>query len=152
MANNISNDHPNGTGLSRARWLLKAVFGLVPLVAGLDKFTNLLTTWEKYLNPAVSRIIPAVTFMHIVGVIEIAAGLVVLLGGHRLTRLGAYVVSAWLLGIVVNLLTMGQFLDVAVRDFVMACGAFTLAKLEEAATQGVLDAPTTHTTSSHSHA
>jgi uncharacterized membrane protein YphA (DoxX/SURF4 family) len=115
--------------LNQPYWILKVAFGVVPIVAGLDKFTNLLTHWEQYLSPAVARIVPAFTFMRVVGVIEIVAGLLVL---SRLTRIGAYVVAAWLVGIAVNLLSTGHFLDVAVRDLVMACGAFTLAKLEEA--------------------
>jgi hypothetical protein len=91
--------------------------------------------------------------MRIVGVIELVAGIVVLLGGQRFTRIGAYVVSAWLVCIALNLLTMGQFLDVAVRDLTMACGAFTLAKLEEAALRGLIHAPKTHVpASSRSHA
>lgn len=115
--------------LNQPYWILKVAFGVVPIVAGLDKFTNLLTNWEQYLSPVIARIVPAFTFMRVVGVIEIVAGLLVL---SRLTRIGAYVVAAWLVGIAVNLLSTGHFLDVAVRDLVLACGAFTLAKLEEA--------------------
>jgi uncharacterized membrane protein YphA (DoxX/SURF4 family) len=115
--------------LSKPYWALRVAFGVVPIVAGLDKFTNLLTNWEQYLSPWVSRVVPATTFMHLVGIIEIAAGVLVL---TKLTRIGAYVVALWLVGIAFNLLTTGQFLDVAVRDLVMATGAFTLAKLEEA--------------------
>jgi hypothetical protein len=89
----------------------------------------LLTDWSQYLNPMVARVVPAFAFMRIVGVIEIVAGVLVL---SKQTRLGAYVVAAWLVGIALNLLSSGHFLDVAVRDLVMACGAFTLAKLEEA--------------------
>ena len=119
----MNNDH-----LRRAYGLLKLVFGLVPIVAGLDKFANVLTTWSKYLNPAVARVIPPEMFMRIVGVVEIVAGVLVL---SKLGRIGAYLVSLWLLCIVVNLVTMGQYLDVAVRDFVMACGAFALAELSQ---------------------
>jgi uncharacterized membrane protein YphA (DoxX/SURF4 family) len=115
--------------LSQPYWILKVAFGAVPIVAGLDKFTNLLTNWEQYLNPMVARIVPAFAFMRVVGVIEIVAGVLVL---SKLTRIGAYVVAAWLACIAINLITAGHFLDVAVRDLVMACGAFTLAKLEEA--------------------
>jgi uncharacterized membrane protein YphA (DoxX/SURF4 family) len=132
-------------GLDQARLLLKIVLGAVPIVAGLDKFTNLLTNWEKYLNPAVSQLVPAATFMRVVGVVEIAAGALVLFGNHRVARVGAYLVAAWLLCIAVNLLAMGQFLDVAVRDFVMACGAYTLAKLEEAGVRGAHDEPARRT-------
>jgi uncharacterized membrane protein YphA (DoxX/SURF4 family) len=115
--------------LNAPYWLLRVVYGVVPIVAGLDKFTNLLTDWTQYLSPLVSHVVPASTFMHIVGIIEIAAGILVL---SKLTRIGAYVVALWLVGIALNLLSTGHFLDVAVRDLVMAAGAFTLAKLEEA--------------------
>jgi uncharacterized membrane protein YphA (DoxX/SURF4 family) len=114
--------------LNQSWWALKMTFGLVPIVAGLDKFFNLLTDWTQYLSPWIARMVPASAFMQAVGVIEIVAGLLVL---SKLTRLGAYVVAAWLVGIAVNLLTTGHFLDVAVRDVVMAVGAFTLARLSE---------------------
>lgn len=115
--------------LNQPYWMLKVAFGVVPIVAGLDKFTNLLTNWEQYLNPIVSRMIPAEIFMRAVGVIEVVAGVLVL---SKMTRIGAYVVAGWLVAIALNLLSAGQYLDVAVRDLVMAVGAFTLAKLEEA--------------------
>ncbi|AKJ04126.1 DoxX-like protein [Archangium gephyra] len=114
--------------LNQSWWALKLSFGVVPIVAGLDKFFNLLTDWEQYLSPLVARIIPASTFLHGVGIIEIAAGLLVL---SKLTRVGAYLVSAWLVGIALNLLTTGKYFDIAVRDLVMAVGAFTLARLSE---------------------
>jgi uncharacterized membrane protein YphA (DoxX/SURF4 family) len=112
-------------------WTLRLTYGLVPIVAGFDKFTNLLTDWTQYLSPVATQVLPvsAATFMHVVGVIEIIAGLLVL---SRWTRVGAYVVSAWLVAIAANLVTTGQYLDVAVRDLVMAVGAFTLARLTEA--------------------
>lgn len=115
--------------LSQPYFLLKVAYGAVPIVAGLDKFTNLLTNWEQYLSPIVARAVPALAFMRVVGVIEVVAGVLVL---SKLTRLGAYVVAGWLVCIALNLLSSGHFLDVAVRDLVMACGAFTLARLEEA--------------------
>lgn len=115
--------------LSQPYWALRVAFGVVPIVAGLDKYTNLLTNWEQYLSPLLSGFVPAAVFMRVVGVVEIAAGALVL---SKHTRLGAYVVAAWLVGIALNLLSSGRFLDVAVRDLVMAAGAFTLAKLEEA--------------------
>jgi uncharacterized membrane protein YphA (DoxX/SURF4 family) len=112
-------------------WLLRLTYGLVPIIAGLDKFLNLLTDWTGYLNPLALRVVPIEphTFMHIVGVIEIIAGVIVL---SRWTRFGAYLVSAWLVCIALNLLSMGRFFDIAVRDVVMAIGAFCLAKLSEA--------------------
>ncbi len=115
--------------LDKPYWLLRIAFGAVPIVAGLDKFTNLLTDWTQYLSPWVSGWVPATAFMQGVGIVEIAAGVLVL---SKLTRLGAYVVALWLVAIALNLLTTGRHFDVAVRDLVMACGAFTLAKLQEA--------------------
>ena len=119
-------DAPTNT----AWWALRLTYGLVPIVAGLDKFTNLLTDWAQYLSPVAMQAIPvsATTFMYVVGVIEIIAGLLVLT--PRLMRIGAYVVSAWLLAIAVNLV-LARFYDIAVRDVVMAIGAFALAKLSE---------------------
>ena len=108
--------------------LLKYLFGLVPIVAGADKFTNFLAHWEAYLNPMVLNIVPvsATTFMHAVGIIEIVAGILVLVK----PRLGAFVVMAWLLAIAGQLILWGRFLDIAVRDIVMALGgALTLARL-----------------------
>ena len=107
--------------------LLKITFGVVPVVAGLDKFTNLLTTWENYLNPAFAGMLPFAphTFMMIVGVIEIIAGILVLLR----PAIGGYIVAAWLTLIALTLLTSGNYLDVAVRDLVMAVGAFSLARI-----------------------
>ena len=116
--------------LNQSWWVLRLGFGLVPIVAGADKFFNLLTHWEMYLHPAVPRLLhvqPA-TFMHVVGVIEIVAGLIVL---SNLTRWGAYIVMLWLLGIALQLLAQFAFLDVAVRDIMMALGAFALARLTE---------------------
>ncbi|KRB55422.1 MULTISPECIES: hypothetical protein [Flavobacterium] len=107
--------------------LLKITFGIVPIVAGLDKFVNLLTTWENYLNPGVAAIIPFSphTFMILVGIIEIVAGIIVL----TKPAIGGYIVAAWLTLIGLTLLFSGTYLDVAVRDFVMAIGAFSLAKI-----------------------
>jgi hypothetical protein len=107
--------------------LLKFTYGLIPIVAGADKFTNLLTDWSKYLHPSLASMLPfkASVFMMIVGVIEIVAGILVFVD----TQKGAYLVSAWLVLIVLNLLASGTYLDVAVRDLAMAIGAFSLAKL-----------------------
>ena len=107
--------------------LLRYTYGLVPIVAGLDKFTNLLTDWKNYIAPSVNNALPfsASTFMAIVGVIEIIAGIIVLIR----PRLGGFIVMAWLIAIALNLLISGHYYDVAVRDLVMAIGAFSLAKL-----------------------
>jgi uncharacterized membrane protein YphA (DoxX/SURF4 family) len=114
--------------LNTTWWALRVLFGVIPIAAGLDKFFNLLTNWEAYLNPLATRVIPVspATFMHIVGIVEIVAGTIVL---SHFTKIGAYVVMAWLLAIAFNLLTMGKFLDVAVRDLGLAIAAFSLAQL-----------------------
>ncbi len=107
---------------------LRILFGVVPIVAGADKFTHFLAQWETYLNPLVLRVVPvsASTFMQIVGVIEIVAGVLVLVK----PRLGGFVVMAWLLAIAAQLLVWGRFLDIAVRDIVIALsGALVLARL-----------------------
>lgn len=123
-ATNISTDR-----LHTVWVLLKYTYAIVPIVAGIDKFTHLLTDWDKYLSPIVADIIPFSphTFMLIVGVIEIFAGVIVLIR----PRIGGYIVAAWLVGIAINLLTTGEYFDVAVRDLVMAVGAFCLAQLSE---------------------
>lgn len=110
-----------------SRLLLKYTFGLVPIIAGADKFLNLLTRWDQYLHPGIAAALPfsASVFMMIVGIVEIIAGILVL----TKTRTGALIVSAWLVLIALTLLLSGRYLDVAVRDLVMAAGAFVLAKL-----------------------
>ena len=115
--------------LNGSWWALRLTFGVIPLVAGLDKFTNLLTDWQQYLSPLAEKMLPVsgATFMMVVGVVEIAAGALVLVK----PRLGAYVVSAWLVLIALNLLTSGRFLDIAARDLALAVGAFVLGKLSE---------------------
>ncbi|ELM3644760.1 hypothetical protein LIT56_12100 [Flavobacterium psychrophilum] len=107
--------------------LLKLTFGLVPIVAGLDKFTNLLTNWEQYINPSIGGMLPfsGHTFMMIVGVIEIAAGIIVL----KKTEIGGYIVAAWLTLISLTLLGSFSYVDVAVRDLVMAISAFSMARI-----------------------
>jgi len=112
---------------------LKLTFGIVPIVAGLDKFTNLLTQWSDYLgnNRSMVPMDPA-TFMKVVGVIEIIAGIIVFVR----TVVGAYVVMAWLICIAIQLLIGGHYFDVAVRDLVMAVGAYTLAQLTRMSSAG----------------
>jgi uncharacterized membrane protein YphA (DoxX/SURF4 family) len=116
--------------LNHAWWTLRIGFGLAPLLAGFDKFFNLLTSWEMYLNPVIPRLLhlSAPTVMHIVGVVEIVAGLLIF---TRFTRYAAYIVMAWLLAISASLVTQGLFLDIAVRDVELSLGAFVLAKLTE---------------------
>ena len=107
--------------------ILKLTFVVVPIVAGLDKFTNILCDWEKYLNPGFLDILPfsAATFMLIVGVIEVIAGILVLMR----PKIGGLVVSAWLILIALTLLAGWNFADVAVRDLVMAVSAFSMTRL-----------------------
>jgi uncharacterized membrane protein YphA (DoxX/SURF4 family) len=111
-----------------AYWALRLVFGIVPIVAGLDKFLNLLTNWQGYLSPLTIRLLPVSpeTFMSAVGVIEMVVGIGVLAG---YARVFGWVAAAWLLGIAVNLLLGGRFLDVAARDVALAVAATALARL-----------------------
>lgn len=106
---------------------LRLAYGLVPLLAGLDKFFNLLVDWQSYLPAFAADVLPVppTTFMMIVGVIEIVAGVAVL---TVLTRLGAYVVMAWLVLISVAVILSGHY-DIAVRDLVLALGAYTLGQV-----------------------
>ncbi len=116
--------------LNSTWWALRIALGLAPFLAGLDKFFNLLTNWTMYLNPLALRVVPVApgTFMRAVGVIEMIVGIAIL---TRWTRLGAYVAAAWLVGIALNLATMGAYFDVAVRDLLIAVAAFSLARLTE---------------------
>lgn len=114
--------------IARLQRLLRVGYGIVPIVAGADKFLNLLTDWEKYLSPLATSLLPVsgATLMHVAGVVEIAAGLLVL---SRWTRPAALIVTGWLAAIALNLLLSGHYFDVAVRDLVMAAGAYALAEL-----------------------
>jgi uncharacterized membrane protein YphA (DoxX/SURF4 family) len=116
--------------LESAWWALRIGLGVAPVAAGLDKFFNLLADWEGYLSPLLQGLLPvsAVTFMHLVGIVEIAVGLAIL---TRWTREASYVAMAWLALIAVNLITTGKFLDIAVRDVEMAIAAYALARLTE---------------------
>ena len=116
--------------LNASWWALRIALGAAPFLAGLDKFFNLLTNWTIYLNPLVLRLVPVGpgTFMRAVGVIEMIVGIAIL---TRWTRLGAYVAAAWLVGIALNLITMGAFFDIAVRDLIIAVAAFSVARLTE---------------------
>jgi hypothetical protein len=116
--------------LNSSWWALRIGLGAAPFLAGLDKFFNLLTHWTQYLNPLALRLVPVdpTTFMRVIGVVEMIVGLAIL---TRWTRLGAYVAAAWLAGIALNLVSMGAFFDVAVRDLLLAVAAYTLARLTE---------------------
>ncbi len=112
-------------------WMvLRITFGIVPIVAGLDKFTDLLVNWDMYLNPQIASMLPfsAHVFMQIVGVIEIVAGVLV----FAKPSIGGWVVMAWLICIALTLIVGGKYLDVAVRDLVMSIGAMSLARLSKA--------------------
>src|SRR5215813_14835511 len=117
--------------LNTAWWALRIALGLGPIAAGLDKYFNKLADWQMYLSPLATKVVPdnPATFMHVVGVIEIVAGIIVL---TRFTKFGAYLVMVWLLGIAINLLTTGMFYDLAVRDVEIAVGAFALSQLSAA--------------------
>jgi len=110
--------------------LLRTVFTVAPILFGLDKFAEVLTTWARYLAPQIDRLVPGTAHqaMLIVGVIEIAAGVLVALR----PKIGGYVVAAWLAGIIVNLLLLGDYFDVALRDFGLFVAALALARLATA--------------------
>lgn len=107
--------------------ILHVAFIAAPLIAGFDKFFNALVIWDNYLAPSVARLLNGNThaFMLLVGIIEIAAGVGVLLK----PRYFSYVVAAWLGGIIINLLLAGGFLDIALRDFGLALAALALGRL-----------------------
>jgi uncharacterized membrane protein YphA (DoxX/SURF4 family) len=111
----------------QAYQILKLGFTVAPITAGLDKFTNILTHWTQYVAPAVSNIINAGLLMQVVGVVEIAAGILVAVK----PRIGAYVVSAWLVLIIINLLMVPGYFDVALRDLGLSLGALALGRLSE---------------------
>jgi uncharacterized membrane protein YphA (DoxX/SURF4 family) len=121
----------NADRLTTPWWALRVGLGAAAFLAGLDKFFNILADWQGYLNPMAAHLLPIgpTAFMHVVGVIEMAVGLAILAG---LTQIGGYVAGLWLIGIALNLVTTGRYFDVAVRDVIMAIGAFTLARLTEA--------------------
>jgi hypothetical protein len=113
--------------VQQAFWLLRIGFTLAPILFGLDKFAHVLVDWDVYLAPEFTDLFDAQahTLMYAVGVIEIVAGLVVALR----PRFGGYLVAAWLGGIIVNLLLIGDFYDIALRDFGLLLAALTLSRL-----------------------
>jgi hypothetical protein len=121
------------SGSMQAFRILQFGFVVAPIVAGLDKFFHILTDWDKYVAPVVTDTlgIESHSFMMIVGVIEIVAGIVVAVR----PRIGGYIVAAWLLGIIVNLLLVGGYLDVALRDLGLLLAALALARMAEAKPQ-----------------
>ncbi len=110
--------------------LLRIGFTLAPILFGLDKFAHVLVDWDVYLAPEFADLFNAEahTLMYAVGAIEIVAGLVVLLA----PRFGGYLVAAWLAGIITNLLMIGDYYDIALRDFGLLLAALTLARLATA--------------------
>src|SRR4051794_26117186 len=131
--------HPRTTSADPARQafvLLRTVFTVAPIVFGLDKFAGVLTDWLQYLAPWIDRIVPgtAQQAMYAVGVVEVLAGVLVAVA----PRIGGWVVAAWLAGIIVNLLTIPGFSDIALRDFGLLVGAVALPRL------AVGDAPAGH--------
>jgi uncharacterized membrane protein YphA (DoxX/SURF4 family) len=114
--------------LNASWWALRIALGVVPILSGLDKYFNRLAEWGMYLSPLVTKIVPisTPTFMHIVGAVEILAGVIVL---SRWTKIGSYIVMAWLICIAINLITTGMFFDIAVRDLEIAVAAFVLSQL-----------------------
>ena len=116
--------------LSAPAFALRIAIGLMATLAGLDKFFNILADWGSYVSPLAAQLIPVPVglLMGVVGVVEFAVGVSIL---TALPVLGAYVASAWLLLVAGNLL-LGGFVDIAVRDVVLAVAAFTLARLTEA--------------------
>jgi uncharacterized membrane protein YphA (DoxX/SURF4 family) len=115
------------SGARQAFLLLRTVFTIAPIAFGLDKFFDLLTNWEQYLAPWINDLVPGTGHqaMLAVGVIEIVAGVLVALR----PSIGAYVVAAWLLGIIINLLSIGDYYDIALRDFGLLIAALALARL-----------------------
>jgi hypothetical protein len=107
--------------------ILQVAFVLAPVIAGLDKFFGFLVNWDQYLAPTIANLLPVAphTFMLAVGVVEIVAGLVVAVWPY----VGGYLVTAWLWGIIVNLLMIPGYYDVALRDFGLSLGAAALARL-----------------------
>ena len=130
-ATRITSRAAAGADVSRPAYqayqILRLGFTVAPIVAGLDKFLNLLVNWEQYLPSIANKLVGGHghELMLVVGVIEIIAGL----GVAFMPRLFAYVVSAWLLLIVVNLLMIPGYYDVALRDFGLALAALALARL-----------------------
>ena len=138
--------HPrsaNGTDAAVNRWrdarfqafaLMRLTFTVATIAFGIDKFFNVMVDWPNYLAPWINDIAPGSgqDFMYVVGGIEILAGVIVALK----PRYGAYIVAAWLAGIIINLLLVGGYGDIALRDFGLLLGALTLSRLATAYSVG----------------
>lgn len=119
----------NETKVRFCQFVLRLTYTIVPIIAGIDKFFNYVTNWIIYVNPQAIDFVPVSNeqFMYGVGLIEIIAGIIVFIN----PRLGGYIITVWLGVIIINLLTMGQYYDIALRDAVMAVGAMILVWLTE---------------------
>jgi uncharacterized membrane protein HdeD (DUF308 family) len=117
----------NNKSLHSVQRLLLLVYGIIPIVAGLDKFADLLVNWDMYLHPAIAGMINAHSFMMGVGIIEIIAGIIVLAN----PSIGAFIVMAWLIAIALQLVASGRYFDIAVRDLAMSAGAYTLGRISQ---------------------
>jgi len=124
------------SGARQAYLLLRTVFTIAPIAFGLDKFIGLLTDWDDYLAPWVDDLVPGTAHeaMFIVGAVEVFAGVLVALRPD----IGAYVVAVWLAGIIVNLLSIGGYGDIALRDFGLLVSALALARMAAVAPRGPL--------------
>ena len=127
MASNASVGLRTSSPSYQAYQILHVAFTVAPLIAGVDKFFHFLVNWDQYLSPIIARMLPVSghTFMLGVGVIEIVAALLVAF----MPAIGGLVVGAWLCGIILNLLSIPGYFDVALRDLGLALGAFALARL-----------------------
>lgn len=114
--------------LNASWWVLKISLGVAFLSTGIDKYFDKLTDWGMYLSPLATKVFPVsqTTFMHIGGVVEIVLALIVL---TRWTKIGAYLLILWLIGIIINLFSTGMFYDLAMRDIEIAISALVLALL-----------------------
>ena len=127
MATSVIQARVGSNPTYQAYRILHAGFTVLPIIAGLDKFFHILVNWDMYLAPFIARLSPISghSLMMLIGVIEIIAGILVAIK----PRLGAYVVAAWLWGIIINLLLVSGYYDVALRDFGLSLGALALARL-----------------------
>jgi hypothetical protein len=118
---------PGQDGAQDAYFLLRTVFTVAPILFGIDKFAQVMTDWDKYLAPWINDLVPGSSHqaMLLIGVIEIVAGVLVAVS----PKIGAWVVAGWLLGIIVDLLSVGGYGDVALRDFGLFVAAVALARL-----------------------
>jgi hypothetical protein len=125
--NVLIGDSVKSTPSYQAFQILRAGFVAAPILAGADKFFHLLTNWDMYLAPVIAKLSPlgGHGLMSVIGVIEIGAGVLVALK----PRIGGYVVAGWLMGIIINLLLIPAYFDVALRDFGLSLGALALARL-----------------------